>query len=121
MGQICNKHVKTRLKPKCVSLGGSKWVTGKAVPHKLLLCFVELLFWQRFLRSKGRVPVAEGRAFMMCFVFNEEARGLLISSRELCISGRQERGGSLINRPGPLGFPTLERETTDQKFMKFML
>lgn len=42
------------------------------------------------------------------FCFKEEARGLLINCGVLCISAWQERGGSFINRPGPLGLPTVE-------------
>lgn len=41
----------------------------------------------------------------------------------VCFQRDRKDGGSFINRPGPLGLPTLEegRETADQKFIKFLL
>lgn len=86
MGQICNKHRRPGGWSLNVCHCVPKWVTGKAaVPHKLLLCFVELLFWQRFLRSKGPSSCAwRAEPLLMCFVLTKRPEGCL-SPAESCV------------------------------------
>lgn len=73
-----------------------KWVTGKAVPHELLLCFVELLFWQRCLRSDGPSSCAwRAEPLLVCFVLTKRPEGCL-SPAESCVfqANRKEEAHS---------------------------